>query len=131
VFCDGGMCIGAVVTCPGGGGGGIGCVLVDCERCGAPGGGAGMPEFGGGGGAERIDWLGGAPDLNDADGGAANAEPLTAGCVCPSDANAPESDAPLPDGGGGPVTVAGAAAGICEDPRCVTGAGGGGGELMI
>lgn len=44
-------------------------MLCDCERCGAPGGGCGMPEFGGGGGAERIDWLGGAPDLNDADAG--------------------------------------------------------------
>lgn len=63
------MCIGAVVVCPGGGGGGNGCVLVEAERCGgalAP----GMPEFGGGGGAERIDWLGGAPDLKFADGGA-------------------------------------------------------------
>jgi hypothetical protein len=65
-------------------------VLCEAERCGAPGGGPGMPEFGGGGGAERIAWLVGAPDLNDADGGD---EPFVAGIVWPSDANAPDSEA--------------------------------------
>src|SRR5690606_27864724 len=51
------------------------------------------------GGAERIDWLGGAPDLNCADGGE---EPfVAAGLLWPSVANAPESEALPPDGGGG------------------------------
>ena len=100
-----------------------------CERCGAPGGGAGMPEFGGGGGAERIDWLVGEPALNDDDAG-----PDPFAVLWPSDANAPESDALPPDGGGGgPVTTGGAigaAAGMFEEPvRCVVG--GGGGWLMM
>jgi hypothetical protein len=57
------MCIGAVVTWPGGGGGGRGCVDALCE-------GGCRIDPGGGGGAERSDCDGGGPDLNCAEGGA-------------------------------------------------------------
>ena len=53
------MCIGTVVVWPGGGGGGRG--AVDVLGFGARID-AGLP--GGGGGAERTDWDGGAPERN-------------------------------------------------------------------
>jgi hypothetical protein len=53
------MCIGAVVTWPGGGGGGSGAVV----RLGF------FADVGGGGGAERIDCEVGAPERNFCDGG--------------------------------------------------------------
>jgi hypothetical protein len=121
------MCIGAVVVWPGGGGGGIGCVVFDAERTGGADGVVGIPPDagGGGGGAERIDWLGGAPDLNDDD----------APFVWPSAPNAPESVAvptpvsvPVPTAWGGAEPAAGVGAGgtgAC-DAR-----GGGGGDERI